>query len=1005
MPKHLTLSLGLLALLIHADATWAAAADAAPTATAVQALEAQLKKTPQDPDALGKLGSARLAQQRWTDAEQLLTQAVQKGGKTWQPALDEARYHHLLERAHAAENKRELDQARDLSVEAIRLKPEAVEAQLFLAGIQSQKRQWELAEATYRQVLMREPANVDAYYGRIAALNELGRTEEALQLTKNLQPSAKNPVKGLDRLRAGQAMQEAEAAEARGDLQGASRLLEQARKESPEDPWLRLAQARLEVRQGRPRAARDLVDSLVKDGAQRPEVLYASALLSNELGEYQRAMQTLMRIPQAQRSPDMNALAARITFNEQLAETVALAKQGRREEARSLMQRLETRAGRNPDLIGDLAEAFATAGDPEHGLALLKPMITGDTRPAPAMQLHYASIQLQLNQDQTVGNVLRDLQGVVLDSGEKQQYDDLLARYRIRQADRLTDQGKLAAAYDTLAPALKARPDDKAAQAALARMYLASGDTQKARQLYRDVLSDQPKDAELYLGAAEIAAKSQDSVTARQYLDQAVKLGQSDPLVLRRAALLYRDIGMAGTATDLLEQVVQVERKDRESAARAAGASDNPFATLPGQTRSDDALAAVPAAAGGNAGGADYAWSDPLQAQKAANNPFNDLSVVPTSSLSSSLATEQILGQLQRERSIRITQGLSVRSYDPSGSSRQTTVSAPLEISFPAGDQRLAVRVTPTRINDSSSDGSQKENGVAASIAVEDAGRGLKGDIGVSPVGLRYSTVVGGATLERPLSSLSENLLYALSVSRRSVTDSLASYGGIRDPRTGQEWGGVTANGGLARLRYDDGRYGSYIYGAAHRLTGHDVKDNDRFEIGTGVFYYLRNGPDSLFTVGLSATAIGYDNNQNHLTYGHGGYFSPQRYFAIGVPLAWAQRGDLWAYQVQGMLGVQTIRQDAADRYPDDAALQAAAEAAGEGQYGSKSKTGVAYSLSANGEYRLNGQFALGGRLGMDNSQDERDVNGNLYLRYFFEEQEGRPQLSRPQPYRSRNEE
>ncbi|WP_323156215.1 tetratricopeptide repeat protein [Pseudomonas oryzihabitans] len=240
MPKHLTLPLGLLALLIHADATWAAATDAAPTAAVVQALEAQLKKTPQDPDALGKLGSARLAQQRYTDAEQLLTQAVQKGGKTWQPALDEARYHHLLERAHAAENKRELDQARDLSVEAIRLRPEAVEAQLFLAGIQSQKRQWELAEATYRQVLMREPANVDAYYGRIAALNELGRTEEALQLTKSLQPSAKSPIKGLDRLRAGQAMQEAEAAEARGDLQGASRLLEQARKEAPEDPWLRL---------------------------------------------------------------------------------------------------------------------------------------------------------------------------------------------------------------------------------------------------------------------------------------------------------------------------------------------------------------------------------------------------------------------------------------------------------------------------------------------------------------------------------------------------------------------------------------------------------------------------------------------------------------------------------------------------------------------------------------------------------------------------------------------
>ena len=91
MPKHLTLSLGLLALLIHAEATWAAAADAAPTAAAVQALEAQLKKTPQAPDALGKLGSARLAQKRYAEARAALLKAQQAAPRPGRELADQGR--------------------------------------------------------------------------------------------------------------------------------------------------------------------------------------------------------------------------------------------------------------------------------------------------------------------------------------------------------------------------------------------------------------------------------------------------------------------------------------------------------------------------------------------------------------------------------------------------------------------------------------------------------------------------------------------------------------------------------------------------------------------------------------------------------------------------------------------------------------------------------------------------------------------------------------------------
>jgi hypothetical protein len=102
----------------------------------------------------------------------------------------------------------------------------------------------------------------------------------------------------------------------------------------------------------------------------------------------------------------------------------------------------------------------------------------------------------------------------------------------------------------------------------------------------------------------------------------------------------------------------------------------------------------------------------------------------------------------------------------------------------------------------------------------------------------------------------------------------------------------------------------------------------------------------SQLTAGLSMTALGYQENLGYYTLGHGGYFSPQRFFAVGIPVSWAQRGDKFSYRLKDSLGVQHIKQDAADYFPGDAALQAAASSAiGEpAEYDSDSSTGVGYS-------------------------------------------------------------
>jgi cellulose synthase operon protein C len=291
--------------------------------------------------------------------------------------------------------------------------------------------------------------------------------------------------------------------------------------------------------------------------------------------------------------------------------------------------------------------------------------------------------------------------------------------------------------------------------------------------------------------------------------------------------------------------------------------------------------------------------------------------------------------------------------------------------------------------------GSQRDKGVGLSVAYARPDEGIKADIGTTPIGFKYSTAAGGVSVDRPFADNS-NMRYGVSVSRRPVTDSLTSFAGTTDERTGQSWGGVTANGGRAQLSYDNQEVGSYGYGSWHKLLGHNVESNSRAELGGGVYWYLRNAEDSKLTLGLSATGLSFDNNQDFFTYGHGGYFSPQSYFALGVPVTWAQRTERFSYQVKGSAGVQYFEQDAVDYFPNDKDLQAANNQ----RYKGQNKTGVGYSLSGAGEYKFGSNFILGANLGLDNAQDYKQFTGAFYLRYMFEDMNGPMELP-VSPYRS----
>ena len=376
-------------------------------------------------------------------------------------------------------------------------------------------------------------------------------------------------------------------------------------------------------------------------------------------------------------------------------------------------------------------------------------------------------------------------------------------------------------------------------------------------------------------------------------------------------------------------------------------------------------------------------------------------------------SAQRALDSILQERSGYVTQGVTIRSNDSeSGLSKLTDVEAPLEVNIPVGDDRYSVRVTPVSLTagrvgtdaaerfgsgGESADGigSQRDQGVGVSVGYARPDEGIKADIGTTPMGFKYSTMAGGVSVDRPLESNS-NVRYGVNVSRRPVVDSVTSFAGTTDGRTGQSWGGVTANGGRGQLSYDDQEVGAYGYGSWHKLVGHNVESNSRTELGGGVYWYLQNVEDSKLTLGLSATSLSFENNQDFFTYGHGGYFSPQSYFALGVPVTWSQRNDRLTYQLKGSVGVQHFEQDAADYFPNDKNLQAASGK----RYSGQNKTGIGYSLSAAGEYKFGSNFFLGGNLGLDNAQDYKQYTGALYLRYMFEDMNGAMELP-VSPYRS----
>lgn len=252
-------------------------------------------------------------------------------------------------------------------------------------------------------------------------------------------------------------------------------------------------------------------------------------------------------------------------------------------------------------------------------------------------------------------------------------------------------------------------------------------------------------------------------------------------------------------------------------------------------------------------------------------------------------------------------------------------------------------------------------------------------DIGTTPIGFEVVDVVGGASYSSDWGAVG----WTASASRRPISSSLLAFGGAKDPGTGITWGGVRASGAALGLNYDRGEaHGVWSDFSAHQITGKNVADNYRIRAMAGYYYKIVNQDNRRLTVGLNNMWWHYQKDLSNYSLGQGGYYSPQHYFSVGVPVNYRQRTANWSWEVGGSLSWSRSSSKDQRRYPLSGLVNSSISDRNDIEAGSSGSSGFGYTVRAVVERRLGSHWTLGAGVDIQEAKDYTPSHGMIYLRY-----------------------
>jgi Tfp pilus assembly protein PilF len=998
------------------------ALNAGRVAEAAAAFQSVLDQNPNDPDATGGMGLVRLRQGRNADARRLLAAAIaadpREGRRKWGRALDGANYVGEVTQARALIQRGNIDQAETVLQQATRREGgERADAEALLGDIELRRNEPVAAEQRFRAALARRPDLAPALAGLYDALQQQGRFAEAEQLAQR-RGAAFAATAGAQRAEALRT-----EASRNPDPQASLALLRAAQEADPNNPWIRLDLARQLVRQGQGLEGRALVEDLASGG--NADAVYAAALYADEEGRSLDAARLVERIPDRIRTADQNRLLRRARLRQQVAAAAEPAGYGRLDEARRRLMTLASRPDPSGDTPALVVEALTGLGDRAGAAEAARVAAAVNRSAPPSGRIAIANALLDAGLEQDAAQVTNQLAADSrLTAEERRQVSGLRSGVAIRTSDRLNEAGNQAAAYDQLAPALAQDPQNVSANLALARLYQGAREPREAQRIAETVLQRDPRNVDARGGAVDAAIALRDWSRAEALLAEGRALMPNDPRITVLEARLARAGGDPLRARAALVLAAE-QRRGQIGADRGLGgyaAAPGAAPALPG--RADNPFRRTSLA--GPGGGTATAYP----VAQAAGYPAYGGNPAVAGSYGGVTATDPLLAEIGRElaavqdeAATRITAGTTFRSRSgSSGLDKLIEFGGGGEVStaLPGIGGRLALRAQAVSIDASDAESNagtlrriggnalnlpgqtasltssqiasatpRDSSAAGVSLGVGYTRSNFSVDVGSTPLGFRQQNILGGVEVAPALTT---NLRLRVTGERRAMTDTLLSWAGMRDPATGQVWGGVVRNTARGQLEYTVGDTGFYVGGGYSTFEGKGVADNTRIEVGAGVSHAIFRRPDEELTTGLDLVYQSYDKNLRLFTLGHGGYYSPQSYFSASIPLDYRGRyGDL-NYRLGGTAGIASWREDKAPYFPDDSGRQAQLEALAAadpsiaGFYPGQSQTGFTGGLRADAEYAVTPTLRLGAALRYDKSADWSEARGLLFARYRLDQ-------------------
>jgi predicted Zn-dependent protease len=798
-----------------------------------------------------------------------------------------------------------------------------------------------------------------------------GRLAEAIDLLEHRPIDRKWSQSDRDALLASTFAQR--ASEESGDTEAAIADLEAAVRLSPRDPWTRYRLAEIYSARHEPDQGRRVMSEGAQNTPGDRDMRYAQALYLSSIEDTEAALAALEAIDPARRDAEVAALHDRLRVALARSEARRRKSAGDLGGARNALLRVEPIATHSIDRAAELAYSWVELGDAAHGIALMQPYLSVSPGPDAKTLLLYARVLNSADDDERLRAALEKLEaGPPLseaDRNEIQRMERDLDHRSIRALLRAHDYGEARRRLDGL---LAKSPNDRALRVDRADLDLAAGHPRAARDRYAVLVAEDPDDLDTRLSYVRALTDSGDVALARAQL-QAVEARLPPADVELRITLARRQLGLDEPAKALhtLEPLLAAAapRSDVLMLAARAELAQRHFARA--RKLLDQAV--------DTGSGADLA--DARREREALDQR-----------LESSVTAGVLVRHQPGTAGLSQIDALTIPSAWIIATGYESRITAhadavhldagrwtndPESSNF-LGTSPIAREAAPLR------DIGEQQTGVSPSLKWSTDF--FSADLGSTPLGFVETNVVGGVEWTPTWHGAD----LTLGVSRRAVTSSELSYAGLKDPLTGESWGGVVQTGpyagfGIYREKYD-------VSGSVQlaEITGTRVLDNRFAGARLSGSLEFSSRADMRADAGLTLNYWNYQHNLSNYTFGSGGYYSPQSYVSLSTPVTLDGKRAGWDYRVRAAVSYSVSEIRSIAFFPDDGALQAtAARSALPDGYGSPyfpgyNSSGFGFTVYAAAERPVTRWLVAGFMFDLDRTDYYHPTTVEIYLRHAF---------------------